>query len=186
MKNTVTTLLALSLVAAFASASLASAACPTCDAATKLTKELKALNYASEADRSKGGLLALDAVKTFEQATKLPKKDARSKAFSSALPMVREAAPYDGESQLAELLAATIKADAKLKAEYEGYMKSLPKKTAANKADACKTEQLKASVDEVLCRMGAGVKGQDPASAKMQADAKSCIRPFNFEECSKN
>jgi hypothetical protein len=183
MKNKFAALFVFALVG---SSSLARAACPACDANMKMTKEFQALNYKIEADRSKGGLLAIEAAKSLESFSKLSKKDAnRAKTFSSILPLAREAAAYDGEAQMAELLAGAIKDDAKLKRAYDNYLKALPKKSPSNKVDSCKTEQLKASVDEITCRTSAGVKGQDPADAKQAASAQKCVKPFNFEDCIK-
>ncbi len=201
--------LGLIVVSGMSSASFAMATCGACDSAIKMTKSFQALNFKNEADRSKGGLLAIEAAKALENFTKLPKSDpTRLKVFTSLLPLVREAGPYDGESQLAEVLAAEIKSDAKLKSAYADFMKSTSRAAStsstpstpstgaintASKADSsvgntlsvCKTNRMQTSVDEALCRMDSGVKGQDPADSKMAAKAKSCIKPFNFEDCIK-
>ena len=158
--------------------------CAGCAKAQKLAQELKALSYAKDADRLKGNEKAVAAATELEKFQKLPKKDAnRLKLFGDLLVLSREAGPFDGESQVSQVLSDVVQSDAELKKAYDSYIQSVK---AGPKAEQCKTAQLDKTVSSIICLDKAGVKGQDLATATDPAKAKTCSLSFNYESCLKD
>lgn len=158
--------------------------CGDCVKAQKLTRELKSLNYSKDADRLKGNEKAVAAAAELEKFQKISKKDAnRMKLFNDLLVLSREAGPFDGESQVSQVLTDVVQSDADLKKAYDAYIGSVK---AGSKAEQCKTAQLDKAVSSNICLDKAGVKGQDLATAKDPAKAKTCSLTFNYETCLKD
>lgn len=154
------------------------------DVVRALTKDIEKLNYAKDDDRFKGGEKSRAAVKQLQDFEQLPKTPARLPLFKDLLALSREAAPYDEEGQIADVLSDLLKRDPALKGAYGDYLKSLPQATKG--AEFCKNEQFKKGVEESRCEMekGAGLS-QDVAGAKNLDEAMKCISKFNYEECLK-
>src|SRR5690606_24714772 len=120
------------------------------------------------------------AIEELEKFLKLSKDDpARNARFESVLNLVREAAPYDVEGQLANSLAKEMMTDRSLRGGYERFMDSA-RSQAASSVDRCKTEALSALVQETFCHESAGVRGQDYEG---DGPAESCTQKFNYEQC---
>lgn len=184
MKRILTLILVLSSLNAVAKApekkSSAKKGCEACENAASLTKEIEKLNYSKDDDRFKGGEKSRAAVKQlqdFDQLSKTSKE--RLSIFKNLLVLSREAAPYDEEGQIADVLADILKRDATLKGEFAAYAKTMPK---AAKAESCKSELFSSNVNEALCEQEKGLSGQDIKSEK---DAKTCVSKFNFDDCLK-
>lgn len=158
--------------------------CADCTKAQQLTSDLKKLNYSKDTDRLKGNEKAVAAASELEKFEKLSKKDAnRLKLFGDLLVLSREAGPFDGESQTSQVLSDLVQKDVDLKKAYDSYVASVK---TGSKAEQCKTAQLDKTVSSMICLDKAGVKGQDLATAKDPAKAKTCSLSFNYESCLKD
>jgi hypothetical protein len=134
-------------------------------------------SVANTDDRIAGHRQASAAVQQFRDFSKMdPGSPDRLAAFQGLLAAIREAAPYDAEGRLSQMLAQAISGDAALRSAYDAYVKSLG-------APDCKTRQLTTSVDHSLCIDSLGIKGQDFAGSTPINAAKACADTFDYQSC---
>jgi hypothetical protein len=158
--------------------------CLACDTNEKMTKEIQKLNYAKEDDKFKGESIALKAVDNLQAFDKISKKTPdREAIFTSLLTLSREAAPYDTESQLAQVLSDQLKKDKDLKKSYDAFIKGMPK--AAKTAEQCKSENFEKTVGEQICLGDAGIGSKDNGDAKKTEKVMKCTTKFDFIACLK-
>lgn len=148
------------------------------------TKKLAKLDFKKKTDYPKGEDIVLDTVPELEKFEKVSAKDQqRIPLFEAIVAFAREGGPFDGESQLTGFLADWTAQHKELKTAFDSQLTKFP---SATKLDKCKTERLKNTVQEASCLAAAGLaSGNDPADAKMETKAKSCVPAFNFEACLK-
>jgi hypothetical protein len=159
--------------------------CPPCVQADQLKQEIAKLNYSSDTDQLTGDKKVRKAATLVEAFAKTSKEDkTHSELFSSLLPLVREAAPYDSESELTGMVSTLMKKEPELKVSYRAYMSDLLASSAKKGIEFCKTQLMQNSIQEASCTMNSGLDGQDIVESKRQEAAK-CIRHFNFETCLK-
>jgi len=164
---------------------IGSAKCKSCQSADALAKDLSQLDYQRDEDKDKGDLKALNAVSQLESFEKLPAADPqRTQLFSSLVSLSREASPYDGESQLAQILAKLITQDEGLKKTFAADLAAMPKTPGT--AASCKTQQLESRVNEASCLKKAKLVGQQPMGEKQEAATKACTDTFNYSKCLKS
>ena len=157
--------------------------CPVCEQSVKNAAVLAKLKYADKEDRFKGEDTANKSVSILEEFAKIKKSDKqRAKAFADIVAFVREAAPYDGEGQLAISLAQILKQNPELKPVYEQSLKSMSK---AKGIESCKTQLFQANVGQNLCMNTDPTKDQDAPGAKDDPKTEKCATNFNFDSCLK-
>ncbi len=168
-----------------------SSKCSTCESLQKTRKKLEKLNVSNSKDRAEGDGLVIKIVPDFMSyknglKTNSLKKDVAVNAsslkaqFEEMLLVALHGAPFDGENQMAQILADDIHSDKATKAIYESFLKDHP---SLEKAPDCKLELIKNSIAESLCMLESNLTGSDTGDAKKEEAALKCIRKFNFNEC---
>jgi hypothetical protein len=162
---------------------MAQPACSACTTADNLRKDLQKqkLTYGNDQDRLKGGETVTATVTQLQDFSKVPSSSStRPQLFTSLLDLSREAAPFDGEGQIADVLADMIIKDASLRTRFSTYLAGQSK---APGVEFCKSKLLENSVAQDVCLQEGGMKGQGGnASAKL---AEKCSKKFDFSECLK-
>jgi hypothetical protein len=152
-------------------------ACANCGDLEDAAKGFQGLDYRNDADRRAGYRLTSPLIQQFQKFSSLdPASPDRIAVFRALLATLREAAPYDGEGRLTQMLAQAIGADPALRSEYDDYVGSL------GDAD-CKTQRLTAAVDLAVCMKNLGMVGQDFVGETPAGAADSCRGSFDFLTC---
>lgn len=121
---------------------------------------------------------ALNAVRSFLE---LPETaEDRDSKFEEIVKMARDTVPNDVEGQLAQSIAQKIATDGALRRKFSSVIDSM--RSGETKIDRCKTLALQATVNENLCLIAAGVKGQDHHREDATA-LNQCLQGFDFEHC---
>ena len=177
MRSLLIVILGLTIAAAANGASQVN--CPGCTVAENLRKDVLKLKYGNDDDRLKGQEKVTATVTQLLDFRKAPKNTPNLQLwFKSLLELSRDAAPFDGEGQLASVLSDMIVKDASLHALFSSFLAGQSK---APGVELCKSKLFENSVAEDVCYAENGVKGQGgSASEKI---AQKCTRKFDFSEC---
>lgn len=143
--------------------------CLACAENAKLSAQFKRLSYKISVDQEKGTDLIVAVIARVEDSKKAMRSQAsqKQKIFDSLFEMLVVSAPFDFESQGAQVLQDLLKGDAVAKARFDARM------SVQNLS--CEQKLLQSSIVEFRC--------DDSKKASSPEGDAACIQTFNYDVC---
>lgn len=142
----------------------------------------KKLNFKKTSDRMHGEEVALklvDQLLLFQNAKY--KKENYESDLRNQFELAREAAIFDSESQIAQVLSEQIIKDKDIKLKYEQFILNIP--TATDYMMYCKHKYLETVISEQVCYSNNKITATDSTSKKEIRQVESCNAKFDYDSC---